>query len=75
MKGAYLITRFLSFYLLFNELLMKEGEKYEYMGDIDDLIEVALMQLNELSQKELEDLKLFTIKCLKLSYDILGAGA
>lgn len=75
MKGAYLITRFLSFYLLFHGLLMKDGEKYEYMGDIDDLIEVALIQLNESSQKELEDLKRLTIKCLNLSYNILGAEA
>ena len=29
MKGSYLVTRFLAFYLFFNDLLFKDGKKYE----------------------------------------------
>lgn len=75
MKGTYLITRFLSFFLLFHDLLIKDGIKYEYIGDIDDLIEITLIQLNESSEEDLNQMKELTIKCLKLSYDILGQGA
>lgn len=75
MRGSYLVTRFLSFYLLFNDLLFKEGEKYEYTGDLDDLIEITLTQLNKTLLDELEQLGKLTIKCLKLSSEILGRGA
>jgi hypothetical protein len=75
MKGAYLLTRFFSFYLLFNGLLIKDGEKYEYTGDIDDLIEVTLVQLNQTLLEELEKLRQITMECLKMSKEILGRGA
>ena len=75
MKGAYLITRFLSFYLLLNDLLIKDGAKYEYTGDLDDLIEITLMQLNKTSFEELNQISELTIKCLEMSNNILGRGA
>lgn len=75
MKGSYLITRFLSFYLLFNDLLIKDEKKYEYTGDLDDLIEVTLTQLNKSSLDELNQIREFTIKCLEMSSNILGRGA
>lgn len=75
MKGSYLITRFLSFYLLFNGLLFKDGGKYEYTGDLDDLIEVSLIQLNRTLLEELEQLRKMTLNCLKMSSEILGRGA
>lgn len=75
MKGAYLITRFLAFYLLFNNLLVKEGQKYEYAGDIDDLIEITLIQLNNSLLDNLEQLAQVAIDSLKLSSEILGRGA
>lgn len=75
MKGSYLITRFLSFYLLFNGLLFEDGEKYEYTGDLDDLIEVSLVQLNRTLLEELEQLRKMTVNCLKMSSEILGRGA
>lgn len=75
MKGAYLITRFLSFYLLLNNLLIKDGAKYEYTGDLDDLIEITLMQLNKTSLEELNQISELTIKCLEMSNNILGRGA
>ena len=75
MKGSYLVTRFLSFYLLFNHLLRDNGKEYEYVGDLDELIEVTLTQLNNTSESNLEKLKILTIQCLKMSYKILGKGS
>lgn len=75
MKGSYLVTRFLSFYLLLKDLLMKEGRKYEYSGDLDDLIEATLLQLNTSSLDKLNEFKQLTINCLELSNAILGRGA
>ena len=75
MKGSYLLTRFLAFYLLFNGLLFKDKEQYEYIGDLDDLIEVTLVQLNRTLLEELEKLREMTIQCLKMSSQILGKGA
>lgn len=75
MKGAYLITRFLSYYLLFHNQLMKEGIAYTYNGDTDDLIEVTLKQLNEMEENELGKLKELTMKTLCMSHNILGRGA
>lgn len=75
MKGSYLITRFLSFYLLFNGLLFKDEWKYEYTGNLDDLIEVTLVQLNLMQPEDLEQLRKMTMDCLKMSNDIMGRGA
>lgn len=75
MKGSYLVTRFLAFYLLFNGLLNKDGKQYEYTGDLDDLIEVTLTKLNQTLLEELEQIGKFTIKCLERANDILGKGA
>ncbi len=75
MKGAYLITRFLAFYLLFHDRLKKEGKKFEYNGDIDDLIETTLLQLNQTSEEELSSLGEMTVESLELAENILGAGA
>lgn len=75
MKGSYLVTRFLAFYLLFNGLLDKDGKQYEYTGDLDDLIEVTLTKLNQTLLEELEQIGKFTIKCLERANDIFGKGA
>lgn len=75
MKGAYLITRFLSFYLLLNGLLYRDGKKYEYTGDSDDLIEAMLIQLNSMDLKTLENLEKLVLKCLEKASDIFGRGA
>lgn len=75
MKGSYLVTRFLSFYLFFNHLLRKNGKDYEYTGDLDELIEVTLTQLNEIPENNLRELKYLTTEYLNMSYRILGRGA
>lgn len=75
MKGSYLLTRFLAFYLLFNKMLLKNNKKYEYTSDLDDLIELTLTQLNMESSEKLSKLKQITLRCLEMSKDILGRGA
>lgn len=75
MKGSYLVTRFLSFYLLLNRMLMKDGVIYEYNGDSDDLIEATLTQLNKTSNEELRSLIELTTNALRMSYDLFGRGA
>lgn len=75
MKGSYLLTRFLAFYLLFNKRLMKDKTLYEYNGDIDDLIEVTLTQLNQTKDEKLKTLKTDTVKYLKMAARVLGKGA
>ena len=75
MKGSYLVTRFLSFYLLFQKCLMKDGAEYEYNGDVDELIEVMLQQLNNEEEEALAKIKELTLKSLAMAGDILGRGA
>lgn len=75
MKGSYLVTRFLSFYLFFNHLLWKNGKAYEYTGDLDELLEITLTQLNNVPENNLEELKNLATEYLNMSYRILGRGA
>jgi uncharacterized protein with ParB-like and HNH nuclease domain len=75
MKGTYLLTRFLAFYLLFNDKLIMDNKKYIYNGDIDNLIEITLEYLNNLSQVMLNEIEQLTIRCLSKSYIVLGEGA
>ncbi|SFR59487.1 DUF262 domain-containing protein [Anaeromicropila populeti] len=75
MKGSYLLTRFLAFYLLFNNKLRDDKETYIYNGDIDSLLEKTLKYLNSVPKDMLEQLEKLTIACLQKSYKILGQGA
>lgn len=75
MKASYLTTRFLAFYLLLNGLLKKDGIIYEYNGDLDDLIEATLNQLNKTSIDELNELSLLVINVLNMANSAFGKGA
>ena len=75
MKGSYLLTRFLAFYLLFNEKLEYENKPYRYNGDIDILIESTLKYLNNASKEELNELKKIIVSCLEKAEKVLGRGA
>lgn len=70
MKGSYLITRFLAFYLLF-----KEDVPGEYGGNIDDLLEKTLTVLNKMEDPELNKIKKMVEGLLEKAYDIGGRGA
>jgi len=70
MKGAYLLTRFFAFYLYFSGKLMIGEKPYQYNGDYDHLIEVALKYLN--SCPDLTKLKERTERALENAYFYLG---
>lgn len=70
MKGSYLITRFLAFYLLF-----KDDVPGEYGGNIDDLLEKTLTVLNKMEDPELNKIKKMVEELLEKAYDIGGRGA
>ena len=53
----------------------KDSRDYEYSGDVDDLIEIVLTQLNQADDRKLEMLRRLTVKCLAMSAQILGKGA
>ncbi|MDE7431709.1 MAG: DUF262 domain-containing protein [Lachnospiraceae bacterium] len=73
MKASYLITRFLAFYMYFNNQLDVGGKAYEYK-DIDELLEFTLKCLNKKSDKELKEYSDLSVKCLQMSYDLIGKG-
>lgn len=75
MKGSYLLTRFLAFYLLYNNMLKVDGKTYIYYDDMDDLIEITLEYLNMCDYAMREKLKILTCDCLAKSYTVLGKGA
>ena len=75
MRGPYLVTRFLAFYLVRKKLLKKNGIEYEYNGDADDLMELTLTEMNDSERKVLDDLRELTEKSLQKASDILGGGA
>lgn len=69
MKGSYLLTRFLAFYLLFQKKI-----QVEYTGDIDDLLEKTLTYLNKLSDLELDEIEDLLIDLLEKAHEIGGKG-
>lgn len=71
MKGSYLITRFLAYYMYFRG----EFGKYEYKGDIDELIEMALEKLNKEDLNTLKERKSRILKYLEVAKNIFGNGA
>lgn len=72
MKGAYLLTRFFAFFLYFNGKLTINGKCYQYNGDCDNLIEIALNYLNSCEDIDLMDLKTKTQNALENTYFYLG---
>lgn len=71
MKGSYLITRFLAFYMYFRG----EFGEYEYKGDIDELIEITLEKLNNEDDEKLKKRQLAILECLSVSQKIFVNGA
>lgn len=80
MKGAYLITRYLSFWLYYNNYLTKENarsqsKRYVYNGDIDELLERALTYLNSLDEDLLNNIRRRTLESLDIAFKCFGRGA
>ena len=79
MKDRYIVLRFIAFYLYYNQQLyvVSNGERlrYQYIGDIDELLGLTMEYLNICDQPQLTKIKNITIECLrKVSY-YLGANA
>lgn len=47
MKDKYIILRFVSFYLYFNNYLQNDEDNYEYRNDMDDLLAKAMDYINK----------------------------
>ena len=58
MKDKYIILRAIGFYLWKNEKLLKRnGEKVRYRSDIEELLGVAMEQLNRMNNAELKKIE------------------
>lgn len=75
MKGAYLLTRFFAFYLLFNNYIYEKNTLYTYTGDIDELIEKTLHYLNSCEKERIIEFEKISLDCLKNIYSSFGAGS
>ncbi len=72
MKGAYLMTRFFAFYLLFDWKTRTKKTFHRYSGDSDKLIEMTLKYLNTCAEQELILLKNAAQDALENAYFYLG---
>ncbi len=79
MKDRYLLLRFISFYLYFNEkVFVLEKDKsisYQYSGDIDELLGVVMEMLNSFSENEIEEIEKLTLNALEQVSFYLGENA
>ena len=75
MKDRYLLLRFISFYLYFNEKIMDNNEIYEYSGDIDELLGLSMEYLNNLNLEEIDNIYTVAENSLKQVAFYLGDNA
>lgn len=79
MKDRYLLIRFIAFYLYYNKKLHKNnvstGELYQYAGDIDELLGLAMDYLNLANEEEIKNIKDITIRSLEQISFYLGINA
>ena len=75
MRGSYLLTRFLAFYLLMNGIVSDTEKKREYSGDVDELIVNALKYLNRSPKDILEKYERMLEEELEAAHMIFGDGA
>lgn len=80
MKGEYLVTRYLSFWLYYNGFLtykypINNPKEFVYNGDIDELLERALTYLNSLDQYLLNKIRRQTLMSLTIAFRCFGRGA
>ena len=75
MKGKYIILRFIAFEMLFEEKLHKDGEKYEYRNDMEELLGLTMETINDMTEADINDIKEYTKEALKKTFDVLGEDA
>lgn len=72
MKGAYLLTRFCTFYLFLTGKLTVGENPCQYQRDCDRFIEISLKYLNSCAVEELSELKRKIEHALENAYFYLG---
>ena len=79
MKNRYLILRFISFYLYYNNKLFKGNKNnedlYKYTGDIDELLGFVMEYLNAFDDEQINKIKNITLRALEQISFYLGANA
>ena len=79
MKDRYLLLRFIAFYLYFSNKLNKNNSvkdgKYQYNGDIDELLGLTMDYLNSLDDCEINNIKDIVLKGLKQISFYVGENA
>lgn len=69
MKNRYILLRFLAFYLYFNDMLtvIVNGKRklYEYKGDIDEMLGLAMEYFNSQDDDEIASYETLTLNALK----------
>lgn len=73
MKDKYILTRFITFYLYQNKVLIDEkGTVYVYKDDIDDFLGIGMDTLNNMEESGLTKIERTVLDCLEKSYYYLG---
>ncbi|VDG73502.1 Uncharacterized conserved protein [Clostridium carnis] len=76
MKDKYLILRFISFYLYFNNKIRDDDDElYQYKNDLDDFLGISMETLNDMTLSEIRGIEEVVLRALKNSYYYLGENA
>lgn len=75
MKDRYIVLRYLAFHLYLKKELKLNGAAYEYKNDIDELLGLAMEQINKMEDGAVEELKSLVTDSLQKTIDILGENA
>lgn len=75
MKDRYILLRFISIYLYFENKLSDEKNIYKYKNDMYDLLEKSMEYLNKCSNLEIEEIELITINALENSFFYIPVNA
>ncbi|MBD5101937.1 MAG: DUF262 domain-containing protein [Subdoligranulum sp.] len=79
MKDRYILLRFIAFYLYYDSGLPvisnAQNATYQYTGDIDEFLGLAMEYLNTCPEDQLEEIQDVTLKALKNAAYYLGKNA
>lgn len=73
MKDKYILTRYITFYLYWKNVLRdEEGKAYVYKDDIDELLGNGMDALNHMDESELQKIETLVLEGLEKSFFYLG---
>lgn len=75
MKDKYILLRFIALEMYYGNKLLKDRERYEYKNDIDELLGLAMENINDMDNEALDDIKKYTFKALDNTVKFLGINA